>query len=75
MLTAIRGIYENGQVFLDEKLPNKKAKVLVTVIEDIEDTPKNKKRILGTMKGQFIMSDDFNDPIIAKLIKNRNYID
>ncbi len=62
MLTAVRGIYDNGQFFLEEKLPNKKAKILVTVIEDIEENT-IKKRHLGTMKGQLKMADDFDAPL------------
>jgi hypothetical protein len=62
MVTAVKGIYENGRIFLDEKLSSKKARVLVAVIEEINEKPK-KKRKLGTMKGQFKMSDDFNEPL------------
>jgi hypothetical protein len=64
MLTTIEGIYENGQVILKEIPPLKKrAKVLITFIEESDRSISAKKRELGTMKGTIKMSDDFNDPI------------
>lgn len=63
MLTAVRGIYENGQVILDEPLPTQHAKVIVTIIEEIEEKAILEKRPLGTMKGTIWMSDDFNEPL------------
>ncbi|WP_428668308.1 DUF2281 domain-containing protein [Runella sp.] len=60
MLTAVRGIYENEQVILDEPLPTQHAKVIVTIIEEKAIL---KKRPLGTMKGTIWMSDDFNEPL------------
>ncbi|MFN8344678.1 MAG: DUF2281 domain-containing protein [Spirosomataceae bacterium] len=63
MLTAVRGIYENGQVILEEPLPAQHAKVIVTIIEEIEEKFLLKKRPFGTMQGTIRMSDDFNEPL------------
>ena len=60
MLVAIKGIYENGHVILDELPPvNKRMAVIVTFTDEILPP----KRPLGTMKGTIKMSDDFTDPI------------
>ena len=63
MQIAVRGIYENGLVTLDEELPTRRARVLVAILEEIEDFQPSKKRELGTMKGTIKMATDFNDPI------------
>lgn len=64
MLTTIEGIYENGHVIFKETPPlKKKAKVLITFIEEPDIETSLKKRPLGTMKGTIKMSNDFNDPI------------
>lgn len=64
MLTTIEGIYENGHVVFKEEPPlKKKAKVLITFMEDAEQGNQPSERPLGTMKGTIKMSDDFNDPI------------
>ncbi len=63
--TMISGFYENGQIVLDD-LPktNKKVQVFVSFAEPLEIAEKTKKkRQFGTMKGSFIMSDDFNEPL------------
>ncbi len=63
MLTAIRGVYENGQVILEEKPQTYKCMaVVVTFIEEIP-IKIAQKRPFGTMKGTIRMSDDFNEPI------------
>lgn len=64
MLTTIEGVYENGQVILTENPPlRKKAKVLITFMEEAEPNVSLKKRELGTMKGTIKMSEDFNESI------------
>lgn len=65
MLTTISGTYENGHVFLEE-IPqvNHKIKVFVTFMEEIPVKVKPKQeRLLGTMKGSFKLSSDFNEPL------------
>lgn len=61
MLTAIKGIYDNGRLHLEEAIPNKRAKVIVTFLEDIELPVKSRKS--GSMKGKIKISDDFNEPL------------
>ena len=61
MLTTVKGIYENGQVILEERLPTQKAKVIVTVIEEIETFRKARKA--GSLKGKIWISEDFNAPL------------
>jgi hypothetical protein len=64
MLITIEGVYENGQVILTENPPlRKKAKVLITFMEEAEPDVSLKKRPLGTMKGTIKMSEDFNESI------------
>lgn len=66
MTTAVFGTYQNGQVTLDEALPitTKKAKVIVTVVEEFDNDETIKpKRQLGLLKGQIHTEDGFNDPI------------
>jgi Protein of unknown function (DUF2281) len=63
--TMISGFYENGQIVLDD-LPktNKKVQVFVSFAEPLEIEEKTKKkRQFGTMKGSFIIPDDFNKPL------------
>ncbi len=62
MLKTVKGIYENGQVILDEPLATTRAKVIVTVIEELEPMPP-KPRKAGSMRGTFIIGDDFNEPL------------
>lgn len=62
MLTTIKGIYDNGQIFLDENPPTKnKSKVVVTFLEEIK--PSSQKRRLGSLKGKIGIPDDFNEPL------------
>jgi hypothetical protein len=62
MQNIANGLYENGVVTLFKKLPTQKAKVLVTIVEDIDILP-TKKRPFGIMKGGTKLSVDFNEPI------------
>lgn len=60
MLTSIKGTYENGQITLDEQPPlAKKARVIVTILDEVEKPTIQ----FGRMKGNFWMTDTFNDPI------------
>jgi len=69
MMTTVYGIYEDGQITLDEALPVKtgKAKVMVTLVEEVAGEPTKLKRELGRLKGAFTgdywFSKEFNDPI------------
>lgn len=64
MLTAVRGIYENGEITLDEPLPTPYAKVVVTVLEEIiDERPLKRKRPFGISKGSIRLNDDFNEPL------------
>ena len=61
MLTSIKGTYENGQITLDEQPPvNHKVRVIVTILDEVEEKSKIQ---FERMKGNFWMSDNFNDPI------------
>ncbi len=63
MLTAIKGIYDNGQIVLDEVPPTKtKSKVVVTCLEEIQPSPSRKRR-LGSLKGKVGIPDNFNEPL------------
>lgn len=63
MLTTIKGIYNNGQIVLDEIPPTKnKSKVVVTFLEEIPSPP-FKKRSLGSLKGKIGIPDNFNEPL------------
>lgn len=74
MLTAITGIYTNGQVIL-ETLPKviKQAKVLVIFEEETVGVPtvgvtvvpqkSLKKRTFGISKGMIEMTPDFDEPL------------
>lgn len=62
MLTTIKGTYSNGKIELDEIPPiNKKAKVVVTFLE--EDEAVYKKRELGSLRGKISVPDNFNEPL------------
>ena len=61
MLQTVKGTYENGQVTLDEPLAATRAKVIVTVIEELPVPLK--PRQAGSMRGTFRTGDDLNDPL------------
>lgn len=61
MLTTVQGIYDNGRLLLEEEVSSKRARVIVTFLDDIE--PVLSKRKSGSMKGKIMISDDFNDPL------------
>ena len=71
-MIQVAGVYENGQITLLDPIPQKKAKVIVTVVEE-QDTDETQaypevpsKRIPGLNKGPYFMSDDFDAPRIAR---------
>jgi hypothetical protein len=69
MYTAIKGIYENGQIVLQEEPPTrKKMKVLVTFLDETESSSSKRQPgsllRLGSLKGKnYTIPDDFNDPL------------
>jgi hypothetical protein len=72
-MIQVAGIYENGHITLLAPIPKKKAKVIVTVVEEPEIVPgqnprsDGEKRIAGLHKGEYFMSDDFDDPLPMNL--------
>ncbi len=66
MLTTIEATYDNGVVLFSEKPPvDKKVKVLVTFLEEIEPTAFSGKtpRKAGSLKGLIHVPEDFNEPL------------
>lgn len=67
MYTAINGIYENGQFVLTETPPtNKKTKVVIMFMEEVETLPKKKKKgvkLGGLANHGYRIPDDFNEPL------------
>lgn len=65
MLTTIEAIYEDGKIIWEETPPaTKRAKVIVTFLEESEQPAQaGKRRKGGSMKGQIWIADDFNDPL------------
>jgi Protein of unknown function (DUF2281) len=65
MLTTIRGVYDKGQVHLNEKAPvNDKTDVIITfLIDDKADKQPVKLRIPGGLKGKGSIPDDFDEPL------------
>ena len=73
MLTAIKGIYNNGKIILTEEPPvTTKSDVIVTFLTDeakkqkgLNQPAKSKKkqRKLGGLKGKVNIPDDFNEPL------------
>ena len=61
MLVSVKGTYENGRFVLDEPLPTSHAKIVVTIIEEMQ--PVNKRRKAGELKGKIWMSEDFDKPL------------
>ncbi len=53
MLTSVSGTYENGKITLDE-IPaiQKKSKIVVTFLEEMEESITPHKRRLGSLKGK-----------------------
>ena len=64
MFAAIKGYYEQGQIFLEEEAPvESKTEVIITFLtEGIKNTG-IQKRVPGGLKGKVAIPDDFNDPL------------
>jgi hypothetical protein len=68
MYTAIKGIYENGQIVLQETPPTtKKSQVVVMFINEQESQPVenlHKGVRIGSLAGKgYNIPDDFNEPL------------
>ncbi len=79
MYSAVKGIFENGQVFFEETPPTtQKTKVVVMFITEEQDKPKREVRLgslagertpgslkaLGLSRGvKYSIPDDFNEPL------------
>ena len=69
MYTTIKGVFENGQVVLEEPAPTtKKAKVIVIFLteenQDKELGIKQQRVRTGSLAGKgYSIPDDFNDPL------------
>ena len=62
MLTAVKGIFENGEIKLSE-LPDVQNRVEV-IVTFMEEVPQGiKKRQAGVLSGSIQMSDDFDEPL------------
>ena len=68
MYTAINGMYEDGNIILEEAAPTtQKTKVVVMFMEEskkgISQEQLQKGIILGGLKGKVGIPDDFNEPL------------
>ncbi len=64
MLSTIKGIYANGTITLNEIPSFTESKEVIVTFLDNEEKPK--QRVFGSMKGQFKLPDDFNEPLDYK---------
>ncbi|HEX8314791.1 MAG TPA: DUF2281 domain-containing protein [Flavisolibacter sp.] len=63
MLTAVKGYYEDGQIFFKETPPiTERTEVIVTFLTE-ERMEEPKKRMLGLLEGKIIVPDDFDEPL------------
>ncbi len=63
MLTAIKGIYEDGKIVLAEQPSiQTKTEVIVTFLTE-ENMLADKKRTPGGLKNRVSLPDDFNEPL------------
>ncbi len=62
MLEAITGTYNNGVIIFDELPTLNKAKVVVTIMEELIEDIKE-ERLFGTIKGKIKMAPDFDTPL------------
>jgi len=64
MLTTIKGVYEQGHIFLKEEPPvSTKTEVFVTFLYRDQESEANGKRMPGGLKGKVNIPDDFNEPL------------
>lgn len=63
MLTALKGIYRNGQIILQETPPvQEETNVIVTFLER-EIAPPQKLRKAGSLTGRGSLPANFNEPL------------
>lgn len=63
MLTTVKGVYEDGKIFLTETPPvTERTEVIVTFLAE-EKELEPKKRVLGLLEGKIVLPDDFNEPL------------
>ncbi|TAG22316.1 MAG: hypothetical protein EAZ32_03195 [Cytophagia bacterium] len=60
MLTTVQGIYEKGEFILDEPIPDRRVRIIVTILEEIVEPTTKIKRPFGISRGSIRMDDDFN---------------
>lgn len=65
MLTTVRGIYENGQIQLQEKpvFKTKKKVIVVFEEEDIAAAKQEPTVHFGLLKGKVSLPNEFNEPL------------
>lgn len=64
MFPAIKGYYDNGQVFLSEDSPvSAKTNVIIMFLPEDGQIKQSKQRVWGTLQGKIAVSDDFDNPI------------
>ena len=67
MYTAIKGVYENGQIrLMEDPPPIKNSEVIITFLNDTEERQpqqNNKGVRLGSLQGKFSIPDNFNEPL------------
>jgi len=64
MLTAIKGYYEKGKIFMKENAPvQSKTDVIITFLTEEKNNETKGKRIPGGLKGKVAIPDDFNAPL------------
>lgn len=62
MLTTIKGVYDQGHIFMKEEPPvNTKTEVIITFLTQDEEPKSIGKRIPGGLKGRVTIPDDFNE--------------
>ena len=63
MYSSIKGLFENGKLILLETPPTKKkSKVVITFLEELQESTTTKRRI-GGLEGKIGTPEDFNEPI------------
>jgi hypothetical protein len=75
MLTAVRGYYEKGRIFLEERAPvENKADVIVTFLsENTNDKKQSAYRQPGALKGKVNIPDNFNDPMRVPFLSAKSF--
>ncbi len=64
MLTTIKGVYEQGHIFMKEEPPvNTKTEVFITFLTQDQELDTTGKRVPGGLKGRVTIPDDFNETL------------